>query len=109
MSSLAPACTHEPMIITFHNHMRQIFQSYIFHCHVSVQLTNYITFHNFVNDNPLMAIKMDSYCGIINTSAETSARKVCDLSKFCLLTNLCYCSLLYIIEGHYSPVVRALV
>jgi hypothetical protein len=32
---------------------------------------------------------------------------ICDLSNYCFLVNHCYCSILYIIHGHYSLFVRA--
>jgi hypothetical protein len=75
------------------------------------------SFHNFVHINPLAAIKADSCCRIRNVFIETSLRKVLlsilymhsILQRFVVLTIFdIVLYVLYIIQGHYSPILRAL-
>jgi hypothetical protein len=73
--------------------------------------------HNFVHVNPLAPIKTDSYCGIRSTSVETSFRKVLHSTLCMYVIPQSFVSLtifdivlylLYIIDGHYSVVLRVL-
>jgi hypothetical protein len=41
-----------------------------------------ITFHNFIDDDPLSAVQTDSCCSIKNISVETSAMKVLHLTLY---------------------------
>jgi hypothetical protein len=92
---------------------RQILESRIFSCHVCVQLTNFFP-------NICWLQSLDGYKNrfmlqhhehiwwdLIDKGIAFFIIHVCDILNYCFLENLCYCSVLYIIQGHYSPIVWA--
>jgi hypothetical protein len=106
-------CTHKHVIIFFHNELTTNLQSRIFPCHVCVQLIN--LFPNICWPQSLDGYKnrfvlqhhKHIWWDIIDKGIAFFIIHVCVLLSYCFLTNLCYCSVLYIIYGHYSPIVRA--
>jgi hypothetical protein len=80
-SSPTPACTYKHMIISFHNQL-SINLSITYISLPCLESINKLFFPNFVDDNPLTAIKTDSCCNIMNTSDEISARKVLCLTLY---------------------------
>jgi hypothetical protein len=93
-----------------------IFQTRIFPYHVCVQITNYYfpylcrrqSLDGYKNLFPLKNLKHICW-DLSEKGVALDSMHVCDCSKFCLNDNLWYCSILYLMQRHYSPVLRALV
>jgi hypothetical protein len=106
-------CTHKHVTISFHNELMTnlattcIFLSSL--CPINKKNSKYLftTIPWRLKNQFVLQHYELIWWDFIDKGSAFFIIHVCNLLNYYFLTNLCYCSVLYIIQGHYSPIVRA--